>query len=75
MTMGQVCCERIHDLCDERKISLNKLSIMCGMTQSTLSNITSGRSKNPTVSTIKKICDGLEFFDTDVFKNLDQEIK
>ena len=75
MTMGQVCCERIHDLCDERKISLNKLSIMCGMTQSTLSNITSGRSKNPTVSTIKKICDGLditlvEFFDTDVFKNL-----
>ena len=31
MTMGQVCCERIHDLCDERKISLNKLSIMCGM--------------------------------------------
>jgi len=50
------------------------------MTQSTLSNITSGRSKNPTVSTIKKICDGLditlvEFFDTDVFKNLDQEIK
>ena len=47
MTMGQVCCERIHDLCDERKISLNKLSIMCGMTQSTLSNITSGRSKNP----------------------------
>ena len=80
MTMGQVCCERIHDLCDERKISLNKLSIMCGMTQSTLSNITSGRSKNPTVSTIKKICDGLditlvEFFDTDVFKNLDREIK
>ena len=50
------------------------------LTQSTLSNITSGRSKNPTVSTIKKICDGLditlvEFFDTDVFKNLDQEIK
>ena len=60
MTIGQVCCERIHELCDERCISLNKLSIMCGMTQSTLSNITSGRSKNPTVSTIKKICDGLD---------------
>ena len=26
MTMGQVCCERIHDLCDERKISLNKVN-------------------------------------------------
>ena len=50
------------------------------MTQSTLSNITSGRSKNPTVSTIKKICDGLnisltDFFDSEHFTNLDQEIK
>lgn len=79
-TMGIACCERIHQLCDERNISLNKLSTICGMTQSTLSNITSGRSNNPTVSTIKKICDGLDitlvqFFDTDVFNSLDQEIK
>lgn len=80
MTMGEVCCQRIHELCYERNISLNKLSIICGITQSTLSNITSGRSKNPTVSTIKKICDGLdmtlvEFFDTDLFNTLDPEIK
>lgn len=50
------------------------------MTQSTLSNITSGRSKNPTVSTIKKICDGMditlaEFFDYEPFNELDQEIE
>lgn len=80
MTMGEVCCQRIHQLCDENNISLNKLSILCGMTQSTLSNITSGRSKNPTVATIKKICDGLdmtlvEFFDSELFYNLEQEIK
>ena len=80
MTMGEVCCQRIHELCDERNISLNKLSIICGITQSTLSNITSGRSKNPTVATIKKICDGLdmtlvEFLDTDLLNTLDQEIK
>lgn len=80
MTMAETCCQRIHQLCDERNISLNKLSTICGMTQSTLSNITSGRSKNPTVSTIKKICDGLDitlvqFFDTESFRALDQEIK
>ena len=79
-TTGDACCDRIHELCEERKISLNKLSIVCGMTQSTLSNITSGRSKNPTVSTIKKICDGLnisltDFFDSEHFTNLDQEIQ
>lgn len=77
---GDACCERIHQLCEANDISLNKLSIMCGMTQSTLSNITSGRSKNPTVSTIKKICDGLnisltDFFDSELFTELDQEIK
>lgn len=49
MTLQEVCCQRIQELCDERNISMNKLSILCGMTQSTLSNITSGRSKNPTV--------------------------
>jgi len=38
------------------------------------------KSQNPGVVSIKKICDGLgisirEFFDTDLFDNLEQEIK
>ena len=38
------------------------------------------KSKNPGIVSIKKICDGLEislkeFFDTDVFDSLEQEIK
>ena len=38
------------------------------------------KSQNPWVVSIKKICDGLgisirEFFDTDLFDNLEQEIK
>lgn len=80
MSIGEACCQRIHELCEERKISINHLSIICGITQSTLSNITSGRSKNPTIATIKKICDGLEitlleFFSSEIFLNLEQEIK
>ena len=35
MTLQEVCCQRIQELCDERNISMNKLSILCGMTQST----------------------------------------
>ena len=43
-------------------------------------NILNGASKNPGVVTIKMICDGLgisltEFFDTDVFRELEQEIR
>lgn len=71
---------RINELCRERNITINKLSIICGITQSTLNNIFIRAENKPTVSTIKKICDGLgitlcEFFDSDCFYNLEQEIK
>ena len=71
---------RIFDLCDKRSLTVNKLSIMSGMTQSTVQNITSGRNKTTSISTIKKLCDGLDitiqdFFDSDLFRDLEQEIK
>ena len=80
MTIGEACKKRIQDLCNERKITLNKLAIMSGITQSTLNNIISGRNNSVTVSTLKKICDGLdititEFFTASVFDNLEQEIR
>lgn len=80
MTIGQAVADRIQDLCAQNGLTLNKLSTICGVTQSTLNNIVSGASKSPTISTIKKICDGMEisiveFFDTPTFRNLEQEIR
>ena len=80
MTVGEATRLRIIELCTERNITVNKLSITCGITQSTLNNIVSGRNNSATVSTIKKICDGLdisiiEFFQAPVFDELEQEIK
>ncbi len=80
MTIGEACRIRIQQLCNERGITLNKLAITSGITQSTLNNIMSGRNKSTTVSTIKKICDGidisvLDFFSSDIFAELEQEIK
>ena len=68
------------DLCYEREITLNRLATISGLTQSTLNNIISGRNASTTVSTIKKICDGLDislrdFFDAPLFDDLEQEIK
>ncbi len=37
----QAIQRRIRELCDERNITLNKLSTICGITQSTLNNIIS----------------------------------
>ena len=78
MCIGEAVKERILELCQEKNISINKLSTMSGVTQSTVNNIVSGRNRSATISTIKKLCDGLgitieQFFDSDLFRDLDQE--
>ena len=80
MVVGEAVKLRILDLCREKNITVNKLATISGITQSTLNNIISGRNNSTTISTIKKICDGLEisiedFFCCDLFRNLEQEIK
>ena len=80
MTIGEAVKQRIVELCQERGISINKLSNISGVTQSTVNNIVSGRNNSATVSTVKKLCDGLgitieEFFRSELFKGLEQEIK
>ena len=80
MTIGEAVRQRILELCDQNDITINKLSTMSGLTQSTLNNIVSGRNNSATISTIKKICDGLdisilEFFRSNLFDELEQEIK
>ena len=80
MNIGEAVRQRILELCDKYDISVNKLSNISGVTQSTVNNIVSGRNNSATVSTIKKLCDGLgitieEFFNSEVFHELDQEIK
>lgn len=79
MTCGEAVANRIIMLCNENNITLNKLSTISGITQSTINNIVNTGSNNPTISTIKKICDGLdmslhEFFNDELFTSLEQEI-
>ena len=80
MNVGQAVRERIAELCEEKQININKLANISGITQSTLNNIMSGRNNSTTISTIQKICDGLEitvtdFFDSSLFLKIEQEIK
>lgn len=79
MNIGEAVKLRIIELCKNRQITVNRLSTISGITQSTLNNIISGRNNSTTISTIKKICDGLEisiedFFNCELFRNLEQEI-
>ena len=71
---------RIIGLCREHEISINALCNRSGVTQSTVNNIVSGRNNSTTVATIQKLCDGLgitivDFFNADLFLDLEQEIK
>ncbi len=70
---------RILELCEGKNMSIYKLAIESGVSQSTIKNILYGKSKNPGIVTLKMLCDGLDvdiitFFDTPTFKNLTQEM-
>jgi len=71
---------RITELCKENNITINALSRISAVPPSTLKNIIYGVSKNPGIVTVKMLCDGLnisleDFFNSDVFKSLEQEIE
>ena len=80
MELITVIQNRIMQLAYERHISINKLAENAGLSPSSVKSILYKRSKNPTVTTIKILCDGLgitlaEFFDTKEFNELEQYIK
>lgn len=60
MTYSDVIIKRINDLCKQRGITINKLSTLCGITQSTVENIISGKTKNPKLKTLHKLAVGLD---------------
>lgn len=80
MNIAEATKQRIAELCYDRKITYCKLATISGIPYTTIKSIIYNQSKNPGITTIKKICDGLEisitdFFNTDTFRSLEQEIK
>lgn len=70
---------RLLELCAKKNIAPHALARTSAVPPSTLKNILNGGSLNPGIVTLKKLCDGLdislpEFFDADIFRNLEQEI-
>lgn len=50
--------DRINQLCDEKKFDYITLSRKSGVPLSTILNITKGKSKNPGIFTVLKLCEG-----------------
>lgn len=55
MDYSQIYINRIRSLCKKRGISINKLSVMSDVKQSTLDNIMRSLTKNPRVATLHRI--------------------
>lgn len=80
MTVKEAVEKRILQLCEEKNIAVNSLANAAGMAPSTIYSMLNEKSQNPGIVSIKKICDGIdisvrEFFDSDLFDDLEQEIK
>lgn len=79
MNAKEAVARRIQELCKKKNIALNTLANDSGVSPSTLYSIINEKSKNPGIVTIQKLCDGLgisvhEFFNSGVFKNLEQVV-
>ena len=80
MNAKQAVAKRIIDLCSEHEIAVNSLANQSGISPSTIYSMLNEKSQNPGVVSLQKICDGLgitlwEFFDDDIFDDIEQEIK
>ena len=80
MNAKEAVAARILALCDERGIAINALASSSGVAPSTVYSMLNVKSQNPGVVSLQKLCDGLEitlveFFDTEEFRALEQEIQ
>ena len=71
---------RFKEICHERKIKYNELATMSGVTPSTVYSMMDEDRKDVSMITVKKLCDGLdisleEFFHSELFQDLEQEIQ
>ena len=71
---------RILQLLGEKRMSIHRLAMESAVAPSSIKNILYGKSRNPGIVTLKMLCDGLgitltDFFDTELFRSLEQEIR
>ncbi|MBE6701917.1 MAG: helix-turn-helix transcriptional regulator [Ruminococcaceae bacterium] len=80
MNTKKAVAKRILQLCKEKNLAINALANISGVSPSTVYSMLNEKSQNPGVVSIKKLCDGLEitlkeFFDSEIFDSLEQEIQ
>lgn len=78
MKLEEAITRRIIMMCDENRITPNKLATLAGMPAGSLKSIFYGKSKNTGIRTILDLCQALnitlfDFFNHEMFKNSELE--
>ncbi len=78
MNAKEAVAKRIIELCDENKMTVNALANNVGISPSTIYSMLNYKSQNPGIVSLHKICYGFDitlrdFFDSDIFDNVDIE--
>lgn len=80
MNTKEAVAKRILELCEEHHVTVNGLAAVSGVSPSTIYSMLNEKSQNPGVVSLKKLCDGIDisirqFFNSELFDDLEQEIK
>lgn len=80
MTFDHAIADRIRGICKSKGISVSRLCLLSGVLPSTVYEFLAGRTKSPTVATIKMLCDGVnmslaDFFRDDYFSDVSSVTK
>ena len=80
MGIKNAVVDRFNNICKERNMKPNELAVISGVTPSSVYSMLDSNRHNISIVLIKKLCDGLDmsladFFDSDEFNELTQEIE
>ena len=80
MTVKDAVVIRFQKLCRQRGICPNELANLAGVTPSTVYSLLDPARQQVSITTIKKLCDGLDvtlgqFFACSLFDRLEQEMR
>lgn len=66
-TDGELVSDHLMQLINQQNLTINRVAVLSGLSQSTVNAMFEGRSKRTTITTIRKVCNTLDISVRDFF--------
>lgn len=76
MTYADAIAKRLLDICEQQKITVNRLCTLSGVSHTTIQDIIAGKTKNITIRTLHRLAVGLNMTVAELldFKEMNETI-